>query len=426
MRNLRIVALVVALVVVSGGCTFTEFAARFANGGGGSSAEPYWCAPNGGTALSASDCTSLSIQLDEATVFAYAHDHASAAIAAAATSSAYVPGVGAAFTFTTPTATFNPELPDTLLYDGTSGSAQVAGLEWNVSSTTAPDGFVGPNDVWTNIGGDVWQLRVWILRPFQNEPDIFADTHPCLGSTGPIYDVTDPCYTSTHPNPLQVLVTNDDGYNAPGIDAAVQALSARSDIHVTVSAPATNQSGSGNKTSTGTLTATQSTTLSGYPAYAVNGYPADSVLYALNTLHVNPDLVVSGINDGQNIGPLIPLSGTVGAARQGGKHAIPSVAISQGLGSPPDFPSAATELMSWVNDFLLGRVGQPQFQSVVNINVPTCTSGSIRGVITIAPATALNGRSINPSNCQSTVTTFNDDIDAFVNGYITISSIGNG
>ncbi len=425
MHKLRVLAIVVAFVVVSGGCTFTEFASRYANGGG-ANVEPFWCAPTGGTALSGPNCTSLSLQLDQASLFAYAHDHAAAAVAAGATSSAYVPGVGAAFTFSAPPATFNAAQPDTLLYDGTSDSAQVAGMEWNISSATAPDGFVGPNDVWTDVGGGVWQLRVWMLRPFQNEPNVFADSHPCLGNSGPIYDVTDACYTSTHTFPLQVLVTNDDGYNAAGIDAAVQALSARSDIHVTVSAPATNQSGTGAKTTPGTLTATQSTTLSGYPAYAVNGYPADSVLYALNTLHVNPDLVVSGINNGQNLGPLISVSGTVGAARQGGKHSIPSVAMNQGFGSPPDFPSGAAELMTWLNDFLLGRVGPPQNQSVTNISVPTCTSGSIRGVVNIPAATALNGRSIDPSNCLSTKTVFTDDIDAFVNGYITVSNIGNG
>ncbi len=141
---------------------------------------------------------------------------------------------------------------------------------------------------------------------------------------------------------------------------------------------------------------------------------------------MNPDLVISGINFGQNIGPLIPLSGTVGAARQGGKHFIPSVAISAGLGSPADYPSAASELTTWLNDFLLGRVGPPLFQSVTNINVPTCTTGAIRGVAVVPAATATNGRPLNPSNCLSTVTTLNDDIDAFTNGFISVSSIGNG
>ena len=141
-----------------------------------------------------------------------------------AVGSAYVTGAGAAFRFRVPTTTFDPTHPDTLLYDGTGPNAQVAGLEWNVASEAAPDGFVGDNDVWSDKGGGVWRLRAWMLRPFQNEVDVFAETHPCLGSSGPIYDVSHACYTSTHPNPLQVLVSNDDGYGAAGIDAVVKAL----------------------------------------------------------------------------------------------------------------------------------------------------------------------------------------------------------
>ena len=190
---------------------------------------------------------------------------------------------------------------------------------------------------------------------------------------GPIYDVSDPCYTSTHPNQLQSLVSNDDGYGRRRIDAVVQALVARPNVHVTVAAPATNQSGAGGKTTPGGVTARPRQTLSGYAATAVNGFPADSVLYALNTMHLNPDLLVSGINFGQNIGPFISVSGTVGAARVGGRASIPAVAVSQGFGSPPDYPSGVTALMDWFDQFLLGRAGPPLFQSVVNINVPTCT-----------------------------------------------------
>jgi hypothetical protein len=58
--------------------------------------------------------------------------------------------------------------------------------------------------------------------------------------------------------------------------------------------------------------------------------------------------------------------------------------------------------------------------------VPTCSSGSIRGTVFIRAGTALNGRPIGPPNCLSTVTTFSDDVDAFLNGYTTISSIGLG
>jgi 5'-nucleotidase len=241
-----------------------------------------------------------------------------------------------------------------------------------------------------------------------------------------VYDVAAACYIETHPNPFEILVSNDDGYSAAGIDAAVEALRALPlATNITVSAPATNQSGSGGNISPPPLSATELETLSGYPVWAVDGYPADSVLYALDTLHVNPDLLVAGINNGQNIGPVITISGTVGAARVGGRAEIPAVGVSQGVGSPPDFPSGAAAMITWVNDFLLGRVGT-EFQSVTNINVPTCTTGSIRGTAVLPTATALNGRPINPSNCLSTVTTFADDVDGFLNGYTTVSSIGVG
>ncbi|HMF04563.1 MAG TPA: 5'/3'-nucleotidase SurE, partial [Acidimicrobiia bacterium] len=79
---------------------------------------------------------------------------------------------------------------------------------------------------------------------------------------------------------LQVLVTNDDGIAAPGIDALVQGLRKIKGVKVTVVAPAENKSGSSDTTTPGPLTTTQATTTSGYPAIAVNGYPADTVNFA--------------------------------------------------------------------------------------------------------------------------------------------------
>jgi 5'-nucleotidase len=428
-RSARVIAGSLALLVVTSGCQLLQSASRFASAPG-SVREPFWCDTTPGVALSASDCQALSAQLDFGLAFAHGHFRASSATADGATSAPYVTGVGAAFRFGGPRTQFDFRRPDTLLYDGSGANAQVAGIEWNVKTSSAPSGFTGANDAWTAIGSGVWRLRVWLLRPFQNERNVFAGSHPCLASGGPVYDVTAGCYTVTHPNPFEILVSNDDGYDAAGIDAAVEALRALPiEVHITVSAPATNQSGSGGKTSPPPLTATARTTASGYPAWAVDGYPADSVLYALNTLHANPDLLVSGINDGQNIGPLIAISGTVGAARVGGRAEIPAVAVSQGLGSPPDFPPdfphGARALVRWVNRFLLGRVGTTS-HSVTNINIPTCTAGSIRGTAEVPAATAFNGRPFNPSNCLSTVTTFADDIDAFINGYISVSSIGVG
>src|SRR4051812_22277311 len=126
--------------------------------------------------------------------------------------------------------------------------------------------------------------------------------------------------------PLRVLVTNDDGVGAPGIDAIVERLRRVPGIDLKVVAPATNQSGTGDRFSTSAITAADATPQHGSPAIAVQGFPADSVLLALHTLLKEPpDLVVSGINAGQNIGELVDISGTVGAARTAARLRIPAI-----------------------------------------------------------------------------------------------------
>src|SRR5690606_18860910 len=126
---------------------------------------------------------------------------------------------------------------------------------------------------------------------------------------------------------LDILVSNDDGFDAEGIDAVVEALIALPDTNVTVVAPAENQSGSGGNTTPGELTATEEETLSGYPVTAVQGFPADAVNYGLeNVVEEPPDLVVTGLNEGQNMGPIIDASGTVGAARAAVAQGIPALA----------------------------------------------------------------------------------------------------
>ena len=425
MRYLRVVVLASALVIATSGCQLLQSAKRFASAPGVVDI-PFWCDSVSGTTLNVNDCQRVSGQLDLATFFAYRYFHASDATAAGATSSPYATGVGAAFHFRVPASAFDAANPDTLLYDGATGGAQVAGIEWNVTAASAPAGFIGPNDEWTDVGAGVWQLRAWILRPFQNEPNVFAISHPCLAPGGPVYDITAACYRSTHPVPLKILVSNDDGYNAPGLDAAVQALRDLPNVNITVSAPATDKSGTGGTTSPPPLTATARHTLSGYPAWAVDGYPADSVQYALDTLHANPDLLIAGINRGQNTGQLISVSGTVGAARVGGRVEIPSVALSQGLAGPGggslDYPSGVDAMLDWVNDFLFGRVGPPFQAWVTNINIPTCPTGPVRGTAVLPAATS--GNPFATVNCLSTKTTFADDIDGFVNGYVTVTSIG--
>lgn len=425
MRTARFAAVMTALVVLTAGCLFFPAAVR--NASFQPQPVPWWCTSESGTDLSVEDCKALSVELDVALEVAHTYPLGGHALAAGATTiTPYVAGVGAGFAFRGPTGGFNAAAPDTILYDFVGELAQVVALEWNVTGAEAPAGFTGSNDVWTDSGGGVWTLRTWIVRPFENQANVFETTHPCLGATAAVYDVDAACYLETHPQPLEVLVTNDDGYSAEGIDAVVEALREIPGVNVTVVAPATNQSGTGDNTTPGGVTAFDAQTASGYPAVAVDGFPADSVLHALRVLGHNPDLIVSGINHGQNIGaPIVDISGTVGAARVAGRSGIPSIAASQGLGSPPDFPAGVEAVLDWVEDFRLGRSGPP-YEEVASINIPTCTEGSIRGTVLLPVAEAFDGRPFNPSDCTSTVTpdALADDIDGFIHGFITISDAG--
>lgn len=223
--------------------------------------------------------------------------------------------------------------------------------------------------------------------------------------------------------PLTILVTNDDGYNAPGINALVQALRTLPKAKVVVVAPATNESGTGSKTTPGTLVTTRGTTLSGYPAVAVDGYPADTIRAALDQLHIRPTLVVSGVNLGQNLGPVLDLSGTVGAARAAAARGIPAIASSQGLGSPVAFTVAAKAVVGWISTHraTLAVTAAPQ-ATIVNINAPSCgTTGSPRGTVDVPPATT--GNPLAASNCSSTATHPPDDVTALDNGFIVIDRV---
>jgi 5'-nucleotidase len=228
---------------------------------------------------------------------------------------------------------------------------------------------------------------------------------------------------------LQVLVTNDDGVTAPGINAAVQALRALPHTEVTVVAPLTNQSGTGGKTTPGPLTVTDAKTMSGYPAKAVKGYPADTITWAITDHGVStrPDLVVSGINFGQNVGPLADGSGTVGAARAALTRGIPALAVSQGLdnGTTPDFTQGAAQLTAWVTAHRSELLGHKTGSSLPegNLNVPTCATGTIRGPVNVPQATSLAGISVTTVNCSSTATNPANDVEGFVEGFAVISPL---
>lgn len=179
--------------------------------------------------------------------------------------------------------------------------------------------------------------------------------------------------------PLRVLVSNDDGVKGPGLDALVRGLRRIPQVTVAVSAPAANNSGAGGRTSPGPLRAKRSTTRSGYPAVAVEGYPADAVDYALRTAarRSQIDLVITGINPGVNPGFILNSSGTVGAARAAAQKGLPALAVSIGRLTQTKFADAVTEMTAWV------KADRDRLKrgTVMNLNVPGCSSGRPRGII---------------------------------------------
>ncbi len=226
--------------------------------------------------------------------------------------------------------------------------------------------------------------------------------------------------------PLRVLVTNDDGVGAPGIDALVEGLRTLPKVKITVVAPDKNNSGIGDKVSTTPVTATDATTISGYDAVAVNGTPADSVIYALDDLGLKPQVVVSGNNNGQNLSAAVDTSGTVGAAKTAARAGIPALAVSQGIGDPSDFPAGVKFAINWVKQHRKAIAKGKLAATVANLNVPTCVTGAVRGLLEDLPAAPTLDNSVlgaEDVNCTSTLQDFANDIEAFNNGFATLNDV---
>jgi 5'-nucleotidase len=221
-------------------------------------------------------------------------------------------------------------------------------------------------------------------------------------------------------------VSNDDGVGAPGIDALVNALVAEPNTTVTVVAPADDSSGTGGKTSPGPVTASDTTTISGYPAVAVHGFPADAVNYGLTTVvKERPDVVVSGTNAGQNLGPFVDLSGTIGAARAAAQHGIPALAVSAGLGEPIDFATVTAQAVQWLRDHRDALTASPaQAAFVESLNAPTCSTGQVRGLAHVTVETGADGgAALAAPDCTSTTPEPPGDVAAFHVGFATLSPV---
>ncbi len=230
--------------------------------------------------------------------------------------------------------------------------------------------------------------------------------------------------------PLRILVTNDDGVAAPGIDALVEALRKLPGVKVTVIAPAENKSGTGSSTTPGPLTTTKTTTASGYPAVAVAGFPADTVIYAAEQggLPKKPNVVISGINLGQNVGVAVGVSGTVGAAKAAAARGIPALAVSQGVrtGGDPDYAAGVKQALRWFKQHrkaLIAKKGKKVAVVLDNLNVPSCTTGQVRGLVEV-PVAGNDVQGIaDPQDCASTATKPANDIDGLKSGYATITEL---
>ena len=231
--------------------------------------------------------------------------------------------------------------------------------------------------------------------------------------------------TTTAPEvePLQILVGNDDGYAAEGIDTLVTALQTLDDVEITVVAPLEQQSGQGGKTTEGELAVTDVELASGYPAKAVDGFPADAIDVAFDELGVEPDLVITGINEGQNVGPLVDVSGTVGAARAGVAHGVPALATSQGTESF-DYESAIPFILEWVTEHREALQAGEAPVEVMSMNIPTCETGEIRGLLEVEVGTD-GTDALGPQDCESATpeADLTTDVAAFLDGFVSLTEV---
>lgn len=171
---------------------------------------------------------------------------------------------------------------------------------------------------------------------------------------------------------MRILLSNDDGYFAPGLAALAKALEPIGDIVVV--APEQNRSGASNS-----LTLDRPLLLKQAPSgyYFVNGTPTDCVHLAVSgMLEEMPDIIVSGINLGANMGDDTIYSGTVAAATEGFLLGIPSIAISMTSHEGNNFATAGQVAKELVERFIENPIREPV---LLNVNVPDVPYELLKG-----------------------------------------------
>jgi 5'-nucleotidase len=179
------------------------------------------------------------------------------------------------------------------------------------------------------------------------------------------------------PSSLRILISNDDGINAPGIKV-LERIARTLSKDVWVVAPETEQSAAGHS-----LTIRRPLRVRKVSArrYAVDGTPTDAVLLGVN--HVlkgkKPHLVLSGINRGSNLGEDVTYSGTVAAAMEGTILGIPAIALSQFITHPHPVKWGTAE--HWAPDLIRRLLATGWSRNVlINVNFPDVIASSVTGI----------------------------------------------
>lgn len=171
---------------------------------------------------------------------------------------------------------------------------------------------------------------------------------------------------------MRILLSNDDGYRAPGLEAMASILSETDTV--TVVAPERDRSGSSNSL---TLERPLRAHVAANGFYYVDGTPTDCVHLAITgLLEQEPDMVVSGINAGANMGDDVLYSGTVAAAMEGRFLGLPSIAVSMTSYDPRHFETGVRAIVSVIDRL---RKEPLQSTSILNINVPDLPWSEISG-----------------------------------------------
>ena len=177
-------------------------------------------------------------------------------------------------------------------------------------------------------------------------------------------------------NEPKILITNDDGIFSDGILALWQALSTIGETLVV--APNQERSASSHSiTLNDPIRTQQIERKKGFNGWSVNGTPADCVKIAIRTISDNlPDLVVSGINHGSNLGKNVLYSGTVSAAAEGAILGIPSIAISLASNKADDFNLSKRTAIEMAKFAMEAKLPKGTF---LNVNIPSCKADEVKG-----------------------------------------------